>query len=120
MINYISVEGLRFYAYHGCLEEEGRVGGDYIVDVKMQTDFIESAETDSLDKTIDYCIVYEICKREMAVRSKLIETVCKRIFNSLASELQGIQHLDVRVVKLNPPMNGDVPQVSVQMADKLH
>lgn len=119
MINYINIEGIRLYGYHGCLDEEAKVGGHYLVDVRMQTDFMSAAKTDNLTQTIDYCQVYEICKREMAIRSKLIEHVCDRIFNSLVAELNGLIHLEVKVIKLNPPMNGDVPQVSVVMAKKL-
>ena len=119
MTNYINIEGIRLFGYHGCLEEEAKVGGHYLVDVRMQTDFMAAAKSDDLTQTIDYCQVFEICKREMAIRSKLIEHVCARIFMALQAELQGLIHLEVKITKLNPPMNGDVPQVSVMMAKKL-
>ena len=61
----INIEGIKLYAYHGCLEEEAKVGGNYIVDVYITTDFTEAAKTDDLSKTIDYCAVYEITKAEM-------------------------------------------------------
>ncbi len=117
MIQTINIEGINLYAYHGCLEEEAVTGGNYIVDVYMQTDFSEAAKTDDLLKTIDYCAVYEICKKEMAVRSKLIEQVCERIFNTMRSELTGIIHLHIKLTKLLPPINGDVDKVSVEMKD---
>lgn len=119
MTNSITVEGIRLYGYHGCLEEEAKVGGHYLVDVNMETDFMQAAKTDDLSKTIDYCAVYEICKAEMAVRSKLIEHVCNRIFERLKKETKGILFLEVKITKLNPPMNGDVPQVSVIMREKI-
>lgn len=105
------------YAYHGCLEEEARVGGHYIVDVYMTTDFAEAAATDDLTKTIDYCTVYEICKKQMAVRSKLIEQVAQRIYNNLWEEFGELISLRVKVTKLTPPMNGDVERVSVEIQD---
>lgn len=105
------------YAYHGCLEEEARVGGHYIVDVYMTTDFSEAAATDDLTKTIDYCTVYEICKKQMAVRSKLIEQVAQRIYNNLWEEFDELISLRVKVTKLTPPMNGDVERVSVEIQD---
>lgn len=119
MINYINIEGIRLFGYHGCLDEEAKVGGHYLVDVRMQTDFMAAAKSDNLTQTIDYCQVFEICKREMAIRSKLIEQVCDRIFMAMVAELKGLIHLEVKITKLNPPMNGDVPQVSVVMAKKL-
>jgi 7,8-dihydroneopterin aldolase/epimerase/oxygenase len=113
--NTINIEGIRLYAYHGCLEEEARIGGNYIVDVYISTDFSEAAGTDDLSKTIDYCAVYDICKKEMAVRSKLIEQVCRRIHQRIHSDLAGVKHLHVKVTKLLPPLNGDVEKVSVEM-----
>ena len=109
----ILVEGINIYAHHGCLEEEGRVGGNYIVDVSMETDFTEAAKTDDLTKTIDYVIVYNIVKAEMAIRSKLIEHVGQRIVYSLKKEFAAIKTLSVKVSKVNPPMHGHVDKVSV-------
>lgn len=117
MKHSINIKGIKLYAYHGCLEEEAKIGGHYMVDVYMDTDFTEAAKTDDLTKTIDYCSVYEICKQEMAIRSKLIEQVCKRIFSSLKTNFRAIIFLRVRVTKFNPPMNGDVEKVCVEITD---
>lgn len=117
MTHTINIEGIKLYAYHGCLEEEAKIGGHYIVDVYMLVDFSEAAKTDDLSKTIDYCAIYEICKKEMAIRSKLIEQVCDRMFNAIRSEFNTIQHLHVKLTKLLPPMNGDVEKVNVEIKD---
>jgi 7,8-dihydroneopterin aldolase/epimerase/oxygenase len=115
MQNKINIEGIAFYAYHGCLEEEARIGGHYTVDVYMQTDFSEAAKQDDLSKTIDYCSIYEISKAEMAIRSKLIEQVCQRIYDRILKTHNNILSLRVKVTKHSPPMNGDVKQVSVEI-----
>lgn len=117
MAHYINIEGIRLYAFHGCLEEEARIGGNYIVDVRLSTDFTEAMLSDDLQKTIDYCSIYEICKREMAIRDKLIESVCHRIHKKIRSEFAALQSLSVKVTKLTPPMNGDVEKVSVEISD---
>jgi dihydroneopterin aldolase len=115
MTNEIHVEGIELYAYHGCLEEEAKIGGNYIVDVYMTVDFTKSAIEDDLTKTIDYCSVYQICKSEMAIRSKLIEQVCMRIHKQIMTTHPTILSLRVKVTKLLPPMNGDVKKVSVEI-----
>lgn len=117
MLHKINIEGIKLYAYHGCLEEEARIGGNYIVDVYITTDFTEAAKTDDLNKTIDYCAIYEISKAEMAIRSKLIEEVCQRIHTKIRNSFKMIDSLTVKVTKLVPPMNGDVEKVSVEIAD---
>ena len=113
----IIVEGIKIYAYHGCLTEESKIGGHYIVDVIMETDFSEAAQTDDLNKTIDYVIVYTIVKTQMAIRANLIEHVGKRIFIELKKEFTTLKSLEVKVTKLNPPMNGNVERVSIVITE---
>lgn len=115
MINRINIEGIKLYAFHGCLEEEAKIGANYIVDVYITTDFSKAALSDDLKETIDYCTIYEISKKQMAQRSKLIEHVCKRIFDEITSEFKTIVSLRVKLTKLSPPMNGNVEKVSVEL-----
>jgi 7,8-dihydroneopterin aldolase/epimerase/oxygenase len=117
MIHGITIEGIRLYGFHGCLEEEGKIGGNYIVDVYMTVDFSTAAKSDELSDTLDYCTIYEICKAEMAIRSKLIEHVCKRIYDKITAAFPPLQTLHVKVTKLSPPMNGNVEKVSVEIKD---
>jgi dihydroneopterin aldolase len=112
----IIVEGIKLFAYHGCLEEEAKIGTHYSVDVWMETDFSEAAKTDDLTKTIDYVTVYDIVKKQMAIRSKLIEQVGQRIVDDLKKEFNTLHKLEVKVTKHNPPMNGNVEKVSIVIA----
>lgn len=113
MKHKIEVNGIKLYAFHGCLEEEARIGGHYVVDVTIVTDFSEAANTDDLSKTVDYVYVNAIVKEEMAIRSKLIETVGQRIFSRIKNELKGVFELSVKIKKLSPPINGDVDSVAI-------
>ena len=109
----IRVNDIRLYAYHGCLPEEGKIGGNYVVDVVLHTDFSEAAQTDDLTKTIDYCEVNDIVEKEMAVRSKLIEHVAQRILNQLKARFADLEKAAVTVTKIKPPINGNVGDVQV-------
>ncbi len=117
MKHKIEVNGIKLYAFHGCLEEEARIGGHYVVDVTIVTDFSEAANSDDLSKTVDYVYVNAIVKEEMAIRSKLIETVGQRIFSRIKNELKGVFELSVKITKLTPPINGDVDSVAVVIED---
>ena len=116
-MNKILVEGIKIYAYHGCLEEEGKIGANYVIDVTMETDFSEAAKTDNLKKTIDYVAVYDIVKAQMAIRSKLIEQVGQRIVDELKKQFSTLKKVEVKVAKLNPPMNGNVEKVSIIISE---
>ncbi|MFN8166367.1 MAG: dihydroneopterin aldolase [Bacteroidia bacterium] len=111
----ILLRKIRCYAYHGCLPAEAKIGGEYEVDVKIKTDFYLAEKNDDLRQTIDYCDVFEIVKREMSIRSKLIEHAAARIGEALKRELPKIEVVKVRVTKIAPPMNGDVQSVTVEV-----
>lgn len=113
MKNIIEVTGIEFYAYHGCMNEESVLGGKYIVDVELTTDFMKSAETDELIDTIDYVQVRDIVVAEMAVRSKLIEHVGHRILKRFRNEFDALISARVKVRKLNPPIQGTVKEVAI-------
>jgi dihydroneopterin aldolase len=109
----ISVNGIRFHAYHGCLPEERIIGGEYVVDVVIDTDFTKAALSDELADTVDYCVVYECVKAEMAVPSKLIEHAAQRILVALRAKYEFVKTFSVTVTKLVPPINGAVDSTSV-------
>lgn len=111
-MNIIEVNGIKLYAYHGCLKEEGVIGGHYVVDVQINTDFSIAADTDDLSKTVDYVDVNRIVKEEMAVRSKLIEHVGRRIIQRIKT-LNNVHNVLVKVTKISPPINGDVNNVAI-------
>jgi 7,8-dihydroneopterin aldolase/epimerase/oxygenase len=114
----IKVSGIKLYAYHGCLDEEAKIGCNYIVDVAIESDISEAAAKDDLTKTVDYVSVYEIVKKEMAIRSRLIENVAKRIADKLIKNLSLINAVEVTVTKVNPPVNGDIGSASVTFTAK--
>lgn len=113
MKHQIEVNGIQLYAFHGCLDEEGRVGGNYVVDVNLTTDFTAAALADDLTQTIDYVDVNRIVTEEMAIRSKLIEHVGHRICRRIYHELVGVDKLKVKITKICPPINGDVQNVAI-------
>jgi dihydroneopterin aldolase len=95
------------------MEEESKIGGHYTVDVFLKTDFSASFQTDDLQDTVDYVAINKIVKEEMAIRSKLIEHVGFRILERLKKEVQGIQEATIKVIKLSPPIDGDVHHVAI-------
>ena len=109
----ISINDIKLYAYHGCLKEEGLIGSNYIVNIKILTDYSRASINDDLSFTVDYCLVFEIVKREMKIRSRLIEHAVNRIAGALKNEISTIKRVKVTLLKIAPPVNGDVGSVSV-------
>lgn len=118
MADRIILEGVKVYAYHGCMDEESRIGSDYEVQMTIWADLSLSAKTDALKDTIDYVFLNKVIEEEMAVRAKLLEVVADRINRRVLAEDQRIRKVRVKVSKLGPPINGDVERVSVEMTLK--
>ncbi len=118
MTHKIKVNGIKLFAYHGCLDEEGRIGSDYEVNLTVWADLAYSAQTDQLKDTVDYVALNLVVKEEMAIRAKLLETVVKRIIDRIFKNHAAVTKAEVSVSKLGPPIEGDVERVSVIMKQK--
>ncbi len=113
----IKLQNIRTFSYHGCLEEESKIGSDYRVDLEIKTDLRKSAQTDELKDTVDYVLLNQIVEEEMGIRSKLLEHVASRIINRIFKEIPAVSRIVLGVSKLNPPIGGDVEAVTVEMEE---
>ena len=104
---------IRIYAFHGCMEEEERIGSDYIVNLEVEADMKKASATDALVDAIDYVNLNTIVKEEMSVRSKLLEHVGQRIIDRILKQFPEVLSVEVSVAKQNPPIGGDVGEVCV-------
>ena len=109
----IRLNNIRVHAQHGCLKEESVIGSDYRVDVEVKSNLDKPAQTDRLQDTVDYVHLNKIVKEEMAIKSKLLEHVAKRILDRILSEIPIVENAQVSVSKINPPIGGDVESVAV-------
>ena len=114
----IQVNNIKLYAFHGCLEEEAKIGSEYRVDVEVKVNLQKSASTDQLEDTVDYVHLNAIVKEEMAIRSKLLEHVAQRIVDRTLEELIMVQKIKVSVAKINPPIGGNVEEVAIILTKK--
>jgi len=114
----VKVENLKIYAFHGCMEEEKVIGSDYVVNICAVCSVGTKAFRDEIEGTIDYVDLARIAKREMSIRSKLLEAVVNRIISSCFNEISVLEQISVTVSKINPPINADVESVSVSMDKK--
>jgi 7,8-dihydroneopterin aldolase/epimerase/oxygenase len=114
-MNMITVEGMEFYAFHGCSQEEKIVGIRFQVDVYIKTELSNPAQTDNINDALNYQTVYDLVAKEMKQTSNLIEHVAQRIKNSIIQHFSQAEEVMVRVSKINPPLGGKVGKVSVEL-----
>lgn len=117
-LDTITLQNIRCYSYHGCLPQETQIGSDYRVDLLVKADLEKSALSDDLQDTVDYVHLNKIVKEEMAIPSKLLEHVARRIAYRVFEELPEVKKLRVEVAKINPPLGGDVELVKISWKQK--
>jgi len=109
----IRLNGMGFFAYHGCYHEEQLTGNHFLVDLAMDTDMENASHSDDLHDALNYAEVYELVKQEMNIRSHLLEHVSSRILDRLFERFPQLYRVEVCVAKLNPPIAGEMQSVSV-------
>ena len=104
----IELEGMRFWARHGCLESERSNGNLFLVDFRGELDLSKAALSDRLEDTVNYGMIYELVKDEMEVPSDLLEHVAGRIMLRIEERFPEFERFSVRVSKRRPPVSGAV------------
>lgn len=117
MTTTIELNGMRFYAYHGVLLQEQRVGNWYSVDLSLRIDVRKAIETDHLDDTINYAEVYNEVQQAMEQPSQLLEHVAGRIYHRLKAVFPTIEKLRIKITKEQPPFKGELVGASVILED---
>tara|TARA_R110002050_G_scaffold216572_1_gene352594 strand:- start:286 stop:645 length:360 start_codon:yes stop_codon:yes gene_type:complete len=118
VLGKIRVRNIKIYANHGCLKEETLIGSDYLVNVEVDADLKKASQSDELSETVDYVHINSIVKEEMSIPSKLLEHVAQRILNRIFVEISIAKKVKVAVSKINPPIGGDVQEVTIILKSK--
>lgn len=115
----IGLHGLRFYAYHGVMPQERKVGAAYTVDLLLDVDMAhEALMDDQLDGTVSYAEVYDVVAQAMAVSSALLEHATTRILQALFAQFPRIQRITATLRKDTPPIGGATEGCSVTLSAK--
>ena len=113
----IKLNDMQFYAFHGVMAQETKVGNNYVVNICMTADLLRACESDNVDDTISYAVVYNLVKTEMEQPSKLLEHVAMRIYKSIIKEFPQITAMEVRLAKNNPPISGDLKSAEIIISE---
>lgn len=112
----IQIENMEFYAYHGHYHEERIIGNRFLVNLDIETNMDEPAKSDQLHDAVNYQEAYNLVKKEMKVKSYLLENIAQRIIDAIYSNFKHIRKVSVKVSKMNPPMGGKIEKVSVTIS----
>ena len=111
----IYINGLRLHAFHGVMEQERRVGGCFVLDLRVHYSIERAMQTDNVADTISYADLCELVHREMAVPSALLEHVAGRICRSIVKTYPTVSEVELSLTKENPPMGADCSGAGVSL-----
>ncbi len=117
-MSHIILENIQFHAFHGVFPQENMVGNSFVVSLTLDLDLQQASQTDNLDDTINYQLIYDVVKAEMQKQSKLIEHVAGRILRSVMKTFPQISKAEIRLRKMNPSLGGQVESATIVMVEK--
>lgn len=115
MTSYILLQGLRFHAYIGVGEQERQVGNDYVLDLRLGYPFADAMLSDEVADTLNYAEVFGAVSEIMQKPAKLLETAAGTIAQELFRRFPKTESIDLKLVKLNPPMGADCNGAGVEL-----
>lgn len=102
----IELKDLAFFAYHGVLEEEAKLGQRFKLDLRLQLVDGLSFEADSTASTVNYAEVIELVRAcFVEKRYQLIERAAEVVADALLKKFDKLQQVSVTVKKPSAPVD---------------
>ena len=112
---YVFLKDVRFHAFHGVMPQEGQVGADFLVNLRIGYPLGKALESDEVSDTLNYAEVYALVAQEMKQPSKLLEHVAGRIVQRISEHFPLVTSIDLTLMKQNPPMGADAEGAGVEI-----
>lgn len=100
----ISLNNVKFRAYHGLYPEERQKGNDFVVNMQVVYE-PSTKEIIALEETIDYASLFGIINTTMQEPVDLLETLVQKIAHAVKKNFPQTKEINVSVEKLNPPID---------------
>lgn len=115
MQTQISLRKLRLYAFHGCMEQEQKVGAEFEVSLTVNVGSSAAAAIwgDELTSTVDYGHLYETVAAAFSHPSSLLEHAAGRILKDVFMGYPTVQSARIEITKVNPPIGAACEGASV-------
>ena len=109
----IKLKNIQVYAYHGCMEEEAKIGARYSVNLTVVLNLKKAGKSDDLQDTANYAALTQIVVERMKVRSHLLEHVAQQILDEIEAKFKEISKAKIAVAKIAPPVNANVGKAEI-------
>ena len=117
MKDTLRVRNMTFFAYHGLLPEEARLGQRFEVDVELRLSLAAAGAADDPALTVDYARLYEVVDAVVTgeARFGLVEAVAEAVARAVGDTFERVDSVLVRVRKPNPPVAGHFDGLEIEI-----
>ncbi|ESY63266.1 dihydroneopterin aldolase [Mesorhizobium sp. M1050] len=110
----IRMKNCAFFARHGVLDEEERLGQRFYVDAALTVDPGRALVEDSIEDTVNYGIAFTVIERIITGQRRfLIESLALEVARALTARFPQIKKAEITVRKPNAPVPGVIDYVEV-------
>lgn len=111
----ILLSGLQFFGRHGCHPAEHDLGQMFVVDIEIEANLQQAAQTDDLNDTLNYVAVYHEAKRIVeGPKAALLEHLAARIGDFCLQDERAIS-ARVRIKKPHVAVGGVLDYLGVEI-----
>lgn len=112
----LTLKSIQLEGKHGFFDSERKQGNRFEIDIILKGNFRNAGEKDDLALTPDYRVAEQIANQVITGPSqKLIESLCKKIGDTLFERYTNISELEIALRKLNPPLQSTVKYAEIRM-----
>jgi dihydroneopterin aldolase len=110
----IRMKNCAFFARHGVLDEEERLGQRFYVDADLTVDPGRALVEDSIEDTVNYGIAFTVIEKIITGQRRfLIEALALEVARALTQRFPQIKKAEITVRKPNAPVPGVLDYVEV-------
>jgi dihydroneopterin aldolase len=110
----IRMKNCAFFARHGVLDEEERLGQRFYVDADLTVDPGRALVEDSIEDTVNYGIAFTVIEKIITGQRRfLIEALALEVARALTERFPQIKKAEITVRKPNAPVPGVLDYVEV-------
>ena len=110
----IRMKNCAFFARHGVLDEEERLGQRFYVDAALTVDPGRALVEDSIEDTVNYGIAFTVIEKIITGQRRFrIEALALEVARALTARFPQIKKAEITVRKPNAPVPGVLDYVEV-------
>ena len=118
-MDYISIENLQVFAYHGVYEEENINGQNFYVSAKLFLSTGFAGKTDDINASVNYADVCHKITEYMTTHTyNLIEAVAENLAYMIFSNFESVKEIELTISKPEAPIGLPFDNVSVTVHRK--